>query len=149
MKKQSRPRDLKANPKARRSSSSAQSPHRTRTVTPRSELRQAQKTAQKSGRRSTQVAPQREPARERPLLSIDLISQERSFLHDLANPLAISAGMLEALLESGSRSGQFNVEQLRKLNKAREAIQRLGDLLDQRRKFVIELQEKSRIESQP
>jgi hypothetical protein len=88
------------------------------------------------------------PTGDRPPLashqSLDYISAERSFLHDLANPLAISAGMIEALLESGSRTGQFNPEQLRKLNKAREAIHRLGDLLNHRRKVVIELHEQFR-----
>jgi hypothetical protein len=71
----------------------------------------------------------------------ELALEERSFLHDLANPLAISAGMIEALLEAVSREGQLNPAQLRQLNKAREALHRLGDLLNVRRKRVVEIQD--------
>ncbi|HRK07733.1 MAG TPA: hypothetical protein PLZ57_08195 [Pseudobdellovibrionaceae bacterium] len=72
---------------------------------------------------------------------VELALEERSFLHDLANPLAISAGMIEALLEAVSREGQLNPAQLRQLNKAREALHRLGDLLNVRRKRIVEIQD--------
>lgn len=89
------------------------------------------------------IQPKAPPPPPAPLPNnlVELALEERSFLHDLANPLAISAGMIEALLEAVSREGQLNPAQLRQLNKAREALHRLGDLLNVRRKRIVEIQD--------
>ncbi len=79
-------------------------------------------------------------------LPIDILSfakEEREYLHDLANPLAIAAAMLEALQLDLSQSGvKLSEDQARKLAKAQAAIDRLGVLLKSRRVRMFEIQEK-------
>ncbi len=80
-------------------------------------------------------------------LPIDVLSfakEEREYLHDLANPLAIAAAMLEALQLDLSQSGvKLSEDQARKLAKAQAAIDRLGVLLKSRRVRMFEIQEKN------
>lgn len=80
-------------------------------------------------------------------LPIDLLSfakEEREYLHDLANPLAIATGMLEALQEDLSRSDvKLSEGQARKLSKIQTALERIGGLVRDRRARMIAIQEKN------
>ena len=67
--------------------------------------------------------------------------EERKFLHDLANPLAIATGMLEAYRDELERSGQAPTEALtRKLAKLDSALQRIGDLVTNHRPRILQIQ---------
>lgn len=83
---------------------------------------------------------------DRPLPT-DLLAfakEEREYLHDLANPLAIATGMLEALQEDLSRSEvKLNEGQTRKLSKIQTALERIGGLVRDRRARMITIQEKN------
>jgi signal transduction histidine kinase len=71
---------------------------------------------------------------------LELVEEERKFLHDLANPLAIASGMLEAYRDELTRSGIPSTEALeRKLSKTESALQRVGDLLKNHRPRLIEI----------
>jgi len=80
-------------------------------------------------------------------LPIDLLSfakEEREYLHDLANPLAIATGMLEALQEDLARSDvKLSDGQARKLSKIQTALDRIGGLVRDRRARMIAVQEKN------
>ncbi len=80
-------------------------------------------------------------------LPVDILSfakEEREYLHDLANPLAIATGMLEALQEDLSRSDvKLNEGQARKLSKIQTALERIGGLVRDRRARMIAIQEKN------
>jgi signal transduction histidine kinase len=80
-------------------------------------------------------------------LPVDLLSfakEEREYLHDLANPLAIATGMLEALQEDLSRSDvKLSEGQARKLSKIQTALERIGGLVRDRRARMIAIQEKN------
>ncbi len=63
--------------------------------------------------------------------------EERKFLHDIANPLAVAAGMLEAYREDLSRSQvQTTDSQIRKLQKVELALGRIAELLVERRSLI-------------
>lgn len=67
--------------------------------------------------------------------------EERKFLHDLANPLAIATGMLEAYRDELERAGQESSEALtRKLTKLDTALQRIGDLVTNHRPRLMQIQ---------
>lgn len=80
-------------------------------------------------------------------LPVDLLSfakEEREYLHDLANPLAIATGMLEALQEDLSRSDvKLSEGQARKLSKIQTALERIAGLVRDRRSRMIAIQEKN------
>lgn len=68
--------------------------------------------------------------------------EERKFLHDLANPLAIATGMFEAYRDELERSGHAPSEALtRKLAKLDTALQRIGDLVTNHRLRLLQIQE--------
>lgn len=68
-------------------------------------------------------------------------AEEREYLHALANPLAIATGMLEAYREDLSREGMTPTEsQERKLGKMQTALDRIADLIRERRSKMIALQ---------
>lgn len=68
----------------------------------------------------------------------ELVDEERKFLHDVANPLAVAGGMLEAFREEIARSGVELSEPLtRKLGKMESALDRIGTLLKDRRTLLI------------
>ena len=67
--------------------------------------------------------------------------EERKFLHDLANPLAIASGMLEAYRSEMDRSDIEPTEALvRKLDKLDTALQRIASIIDEHRPRIIEIQ---------
>jgi signal transduction histidine kinase len=64
---------------------------------------------------------------------------ERKFLHDLANPLAIAAGMVDALLDE-ELGEPLTETQKRRATKAQAALDRIRDLLKGRRAELISIQ---------
>ncbi len=67
--------------------------------------------------------------------------EERKFLHDLANPLAIASGMLEAYRSELDRSDIAPAEALvRKLDKLDTALQRIAAIIAEHRPRIIEIQ---------
>ena len=72
----------------------------------------------------------------------EFAAEERKFLHDLANPLAIATGMLEAYRDEFERSGLESTEALtRKITKLESALARIGVILTDRRPRLIAIQE--------
>jgi hypothetical protein len=72
---------------------------------------------------------------------IEFVTEERKFVHDVANPLAIASGMLEAYRDEFERSGIKSTEALtRKLLKLDQALQRIGDVLSTHRPRLLEIQ---------
>lgn len=72
----------------------------------------------------------------------EFVAEERKFLHDLANPLAVATGMLEAYRDELARSGIESTEALtRKLSKVETALQKLGAILSDHRPRLIAIQE--------
>ena len=71
-------------------------------------------------------------------------NSEREFLHDLCNPLAISYGNLRIL--SAKLEGDINSLDLKtilsKINKAIESFERANDLLERRRIYLRNIEDK-------
>ncbi|CAN5501670.1 hypothetical protein BH10BDE1_BH10BDE1_35090 [soil metagenome] len=75
---------------------------------------------------------------------LELAAEERKFLHDIANPLAVAAGMLEAYRDELTRQGVELTEPMtRKLGKAETALDRIATLLKERRVVLIAAQDSS------
>lgn len=71
----------------------------------------------------------------------EFAAEERKFLHDLSNPLAIATGMLEAYRDELDRSGAEPTEALtRKLSKLDSALQRIADIITNHRPRIMEIQ---------
>jgi hypothetical protein len=64
-------------------------------------------------------------------------ADERKFLHDLSNPLAIAIGMLESVIDDGKIKGTLNEVQTIKLDKVKVAIDKMTELLRARRTEII------------
>lgn len=72
----------------------------------------------------------------------EFAAEERNFLHDLANPLAIATGMLEAYRNELERNGIQSSEALtRKLDKLEAALERLGGILTDHRPRLMAIQD--------
>lgn len=63
-------------------------------------------------------------------------TDERHFLHDLSNPVAIAVGMVEILLKQADRDPNPDPKRIERLNKTLEALQRAVQLLENRRKAL-------------
>lgn len=73
---------------------------------------------------------------------LEFSKEEREYLHDVANPLAIASGMLEALREDFERSEvKLSESQLRKMTKVQTALDRITALIRSRRARMIEIQD--------
>ena len=73
---------------------------------------------------------------------LDFVVSERQFIHDLANPLAISWGMLEAYRAEVKRTGIEQSESLtRKLDKIEVALARIGKIMQGHREHLILIHE--------
>lgn len=68
---------------------------------------------------------------------------ERAFLHDLSNPLAIAAGLLETLFEDLSNGGQLSEHQQARFMKIQNAMSRIDKMVNDRRDRVKELEASS------
>lgn len=82
---------------------------------------------------------------EKPLPSTfhEFAAEQRKFLHDLSNPLAIAAGMLEAYRDEFDRLGLPPSDSLtRKIEKLDQALERIANLVREHRPRLIEIQEK-------
>lgn len=73
--------------------------------------------------------------------NIDLVSlakEDREFLHDIANPLAIAGGLVEAYRDEANRQNLTLTEaQDRKLTKIGNALERMEKLISDRRKRLL------------
>jgi hypothetical protein len=70
-----------------------------------------------------------------------LTQEDREFLHDLANPLAIAGGLLESYREETARQKlSLSESQDRKLTKLANALDRIEKLISERRKRLVALQ---------
>ena len=75
----------------------------------------------------------------------EFAAEERKFLHDLANPLAIATGMLEAYRDEFERSGLEATEALtRKMTKLESALNRIDAIITARRPRLVAIQEASK-----
>lgn len=75
----------------------------------------------------------------------EFANEEREFLHNLSNPLAIAAGMLEAYQDEIARLGPPLSETLeRKLTKLDNALERIGDLIAKHRTRLIEIADRKK-----
>jgi signal transduction histidine kinase len=62
--------------------------------------------------------------------------EERAFLHDLSNPLAIAVGMLDMAAEQLKTTPGADPKALERLEKARNALRRMTDSITARRKTL-------------
>ena len=70
-----------------------------------------------------------------------LTQEDREFLHDVANPLAIAGGLVEAFREETARQKlSLSESQDRKLTKLANALDRIEKLISDRRKRLVALQ---------
>jgi hypothetical protein len=63
--------------------------------------------------------------------------EERKLLHDFSNPLAIAAGMIEAILDDCEQGEPLSETQKRRLQKALAATDRLRNMLMARREQLL------------
>lgn len=75
---------------------------------------------------------------------LDLITfaqEDREFLHDIANPLAIAGGLVEAFRDETAREKlKLTESQDRKLTKMANALDRIEKLISERRSRLIAIQ---------
>jgi hypothetical protein len=70
-----------------------------------------------------------------------LTQEDRNFLHDIANPLAIAGGLVEAFREETLRQKlTLSESQDRKITKLANALDRIEKLISERRKRLAALQ---------
>lgn len=60
-------------------------------------------------------------------------SPERAFLHDLSSPLAVADGSVSTLLEELKELNVLNEKQFKKLERAAVALEKMHQLVHQRR----------------
>lgn len=76
--------------------------------------------------------------------NLDLIAfaqEDREFLHDIANPLAIAGGLVEAFRDETTREKlKLTESQDRKLTKIANALDRIEKLISERRTRLIAIQ---------
>jgi hypothetical protein len=81
-----------------------------------------------------------------------LAKEDREFLHDIANPLSIAGGLVEAFRDEANRQNLTLTEaQDRKLTKIRNALERMEKLISDRRKrlLAVELSVRTAASGQP
>lgn len=67
----------------------------------------------------------------------DLALEERRFLHDLANPLAIAAGIVDIILHDEFEPQTLDPDQKNRLEKAFNAMEKMKTLMRIRRSELI------------
>ncbi|MCB0412922.1 MAG: hypothetical protein KDD50_01230 [Bdellovibrionales bacterium] len=69
----------------------------------------------------------------------DLMKEERAFIHDVSSPLMIAIGMVDFAVNLCQKEEQEDPEKvIQKLEKAQKALKRIGELLKERRKTLID-----------
>lgn len=77
-----------------------------------------------------------------PLDLASLAQEDREFLHDIANPLAIAGGLVEAFRDETARQNlALSESQDRKLTKLENALDRIEKLISERRKRLVAIQQ--------
>ena len=69
--------------------------------------------------------------------------EERKFIHDLANPIAIAQGNIKLTIRKLTKdpSSLSSEQVIERLEKACDAFDRIGDMLAERRQFLVERSE--------
>ncbi len=71
-----------------------------------------------------------------------LSQEDREFLHDIANPLAIAGGLVEAFREDTARQNlTLSESQDRKITKLAHALDRIERSISDRRRRLVAIQE--------
>ena len=72
-------------------------------------------------------------------------SKERQFIHDLANPLAIAQGNIKITLRKLNKDpDSLSSEQIfTRLQKVNESLERMANMLSERRQAIIDSEEQS------
>lgn len=66
------------------------------------------------------------------------MNPERTFLHDLSNPLSVALGMVELALESlRQQPTEAVAAEVVRLEKCHKSLTRMADLIRERRKLLI------------
>jgi len=66
----------------------------------------------------------------------ELINGERKFLHDLSNHLVVAQGMGNFVLSSLNKTMPEDAKELQRMGKAMNAVDKIIDLLRERRDFI-------------
>jgi hypothetical protein len=61
---------------------------------------------------------------------------ERDFIHDLATPVSVALGQIEAALDEGRANGSLNESQQNRLAKAQKSLAKIRDLMITRRNEI-------------
>jgi hypothetical protein len=61
---------------------------------------------------------------------------ERDFLHDLATPVSVALGQLDAALDDGRVNGNLTENQKTRMEKAMKALSKIRDLMTDRRNEI-------------
>ncbi|NRA65092.1 MAG: hypothetical protein HRU19_11460 [Pseudobacteriovorax sp.] len=71
-------------------------------------------------------------------------SDERKFIHDICNPLAIAQGNVKLIIRKLKKNSISDLsEVLERLDKAAEAFDRVDDLIEDRREWLKSQQDQS------
>jgi hypothetical protein len=64
--------------------------------------------------------------------------QERKFIHDISSPITVACGMVEAVLDSVKQVANSDNPDVKRLEKALTALNRVSDLIRDRRDQIRE-----------
>lgn len=78
---------------------------------------------------------------------VDLITEERKFLHDMASPLTIAQGMLDSALEILRADANTNPNIITKVEKSAKALERMTEMLRARRATIMARQEAAKMKT--
>lgn len=73
---------------------------------------------------------------------LEHIKEDRAFLHDLANPLLVVSGQCSLLIRERQAGKATEASITERLDKILASAKRAGDLLQERRSQLIEMQKK-------
>lgn len=68
---------------------------------------------------------------------LEVLAQERVFLHDISNHIVVAHGMATFVLRSIKSNPNVEAKEIERLEKSIEAINKMTDLLKERRSVLI------------
>ncbi len=68
-------------------------------------------------------------------------SKEREFMHDIATPIGIAMGCIEAMLDLPDENEPLSNLQKERLTRARKALERVRDMMTKRREEILRADE--------
>lgn len=66
------------------------------------------------------------------------MANERNFLHDMASPMGTVIFLIDAVIDDATTNGKIDKENLALLEKVQEQLERLKEMLDNRRQVLIQ-----------